>query len=347
MPVPRSENTNRFGSTLKNKVVIAGKKPAPETHEPQNGFPELEMGNSHYSSWDTMFNSSSDAPASAFGEALAMISSTGIDNDCGYPPKVKLPREAQCSVIRTLCELSDHAQTAIWSLFKITNLEVICKKVLVGGMMTDEPIGPEKGSVMFVLECSVTPKTADVVKMKRGVQLAGSEISLSLYIDTLDAIDNILAWLAALAMDDLTFVKTLLQQEKTIDGLNPRRVTIGLDATYTSDKRVVIFLHRHRGWDQSQNLSFNSPVRHGVTSIPFRRTLRVIHQKLSGPTPASPRESLAVGETFKGLRDWSSNSIAQPFLNHIELDASSWWREIIGFRFNLEFIAGVKPSSHS
>ncbi|KMP08917.1 hypothetical protein CISG_04000 [Coccidioides immitis RMSCC 3703] len=103
-------------------------------------------------------------------------------------------------------------------------------------MMTDEPIGPEKGSVVFVLECSVTPKTADVVKMKRGVQLAGSEISLSLYVDTLDAIDNILAWLAALAMDDLTFVKTLLQQEKTIDGLNPRRVTIGLDATYTSDK---------------------------------------------------------------------------------------------------------------
>ncbi|KMU89153.1 hypothetical protein CIHG_07085 [Coccidioides immitis H538.4] len=103
-------------------------------------------------------------------------------------------------------------------------------------MMTDEPIGPEKGSVVFVLECSVTPKTADVVKMKRGVQLAGSEISLSLYVDTLDAIDNMLAWLAALAMDDLTFVKTLLQQEKTIDGLNPRRVTIGLDATYTSDK---------------------------------------------------------------------------------------------------------------
>ncbi|KMU89154.1 hypothetical protein CIHG_07086 [Coccidioides immitis H538.4] len=49
MPVlPRSENTDRFGSTLKNKVVIAGKKPAPETDEPQNGFPELEMGNSHY-----------------------------------------------------------------------------------------------------------------------------------------------------------------------------------------------------------------------------------------------------------------------------------------------------------
>ncbi|KAF7559939.1 hypothetical protein G7046_g4213 [Stylonectria norvegica] len=126
--------------------------------------------------------------------------------------------------------------------FSFESVDAICKKTLILAETEAGQQALDNGQVMLQAKCSVTPPNHPKVDMLAGVEFFGSSYSLSLQLDTPDALSGILIWLGSLVPGggiDLSFIEDILSKDKIFSNVFLRRINVELDGKPPGDKTTL------------------------------------------------------------------------------------------------------------
>ncbi|XXG94182.1 hypothetical protein Hte_000434 [Hypoxylon texense] len=122
--------------------------------------------------------------------------------------------------------------------FRITDATVVAKKIFTQGITAGDPIGVDKGSVVFVADCTISNKGEEVqAEMKAGIEFSSSSITLRLKMSKPDALQAILTWLGDLVSEDVGSITSLFGN--IFDGINLQQVVIGLSTDEDKNKPTL------------------------------------------------------------------------------------------------------------
>jgi hypothetical protein len=121
--------------------------------------------------------------------------------------------------------------------FKISQADVVCKKILTAADMPDGRVGVDQGKILFQVACTVRAANGPTVGMEAGIEFKDSGISLTFNMKKDESIlQAILIWLKDAVGVDLGSVTDLFGPQGRFDGINLRRMVFGLDTTQDPDK---------------------------------------------------------------------------------------------------------------
>ncbi|OTA63077.1 hypothetical protein K449DRAFT_421900 [Hypoxylon sp. EC38] len=265
--------------------------------------------------------------------------------------------------------------------FAITDATVVAKKIFTQGITAGGPIGVDKGSVVFVADCTISNKGEETqTKMKAGIEFSGSSITLRLKMSKPDALQAILTWLG-----DLVVIGLSTDEDKNKPTLESFRIDTEVAGNFGQvNNKKPVFLASFV-WSAGPYGGMGSTIRaqlwNSFTTSPCR-TLSPYYEAYQDLQPFTPNPGtsisletlipgqtieipdrvpsainrgylvltntgVSIGATIETVEGVPPGNVPQPYLGQVRLDASYAWGKESEFDFKLGIQTGIQPSESS